>query len=293
MTRTYLFIPLASAIIYAFAALAIKRSLQLGVGPWRMAFLSNFILFLIFGSFIFFVKGSWVPSLWWPALLSGALFFIGQSFTFWALFRGDVSIATPVLGTKVVLVALFLVLFLGQTLSASVWIAAFMATLGIALLQLGGRAEHRGKTMQTLILSFVSATAFAGADVVVQRWCPEIGLQKFMSISATTTFALSFLLIPFFNAPLWKLPAGSLYYTFIGLFLLAVQSIGVALAIGFYQDAAGTNIVYASRGLWSVLVVWFVGHWFANEERQQGKGAMLGRVIGATLILSAVVLIFV
>jgi drug/metabolite transporter (DMT)-like permease len=293
MAHAYLILPLISACLYALSALCIKRSIQLGMGPWRMTFLSNLLMFFLFGSMVVFNRGAWHFSPWWPPVLGGALFFLGQVFTFLSLTRGDVSIATPVLGSKVILVAFFLVLFLGESMDLSVWVAAFLATLGIVLLQWGSPREQRGKTGKTVLLAFVSAAAFALSDVVLQRWCPEIGFSHFFSASAATTLVLSLGLIPLFKAPLWEIPVGAARVVWGGLVLLSVQALGVATSIGIFQDAAGTNIVYASRGLWSVLLVWFVGHRFANQERTEGQGVMLGRMIGAVLILSAVVLIFV
>jgi len=63
-------------------------------------------------------------------------------------------------------------------------------------------------------------------------------------------------------------------------------------AVGYFGDAAGTNVVYSSRGIWSIALVWFVGHWFANFEKEVGPRTLLMRLVGAMLILSAIVLIF-
>jgi len=293
MERLYLIIPLFSACIYAVSALCIKRSIQLGMGPWRMTFLSNALMFIVFGPMAFLVGGSWEFQPWWPPVAGGALFFVGQIFTFLSLTQGDVSIATPVLGSKVILVAFFLVVILGDSIDLSVWVAAFLATLGIALLQLGSPVAQRGNTIRTVLLALTSAAAFALADVVMKGWCPGIGFTRYVSVSAAVTMLLSLTLIPFFNGSLWKLPKGAASMVWGGLVLLSLQALGIAISIGIFQDAAGTNIVYASRGLWSVLLVWFVGHHFANTERHQGSGVMLGRITGAVLILSAVILIFI
>ncbi|NJK92795.1 MAG: DMT family transporter [Blastochloris sp.] len=292
MSRAYLFLPLASAVLYAFSAIAIKRSIDLGMGPWRMTFLSNLFMLAIFGSTWFWHEGSAWPETWWPPVLSGFLFFVGQIFTFLSLTRGDVSIATPVLGTKVILVAVFLWVLLGERVAASVWVAAVLATLGIALLQWGSPVQHRDRTGRTVLLAFCSAAAFALGDIVVQRWCPVLGFGWFMPISSSVTMLLSFFLIPYFNGPLWKWPEGSVAFIWLGLGLLALQALGMAVSIGIYGDAAGTNIVYASRGLWTVLLIWWVGHWFANQEREQGAGTMVTRLLGAVFIMSAVILIF-
>ena len=60
--------------------------------------------------------------IWQPAIIA-ALFVLGLAFTF-AIEKGDVSIATPIFGVKVVFVA-FLVTLMGlQDLPTSVWQAA-------------------------------------------------------------------------------------------------------------------------------------------------------------------------
>ena len=51
------------------------------------------------------------------------------------------------------------------------------------------------------------------------------------------------------------------------------------------------NVVYGTRGLWSLALVWWAGPWFGNIERQEiGTRHMLSRVVGAVLILLAVAL---
>ena len=67
-----------------------------------------------------------VTLLWQPALV-GALFLAGQLFTLLAVARGDVSIAAPVLGVKVLVVPALSPLFVDDALSPRIWIAAAIA----------------------------------------------------------------------------------------------------------------------------------------------------------------------
>ena len=76
-----------------------------------------------------------------------------------------------------------------------------------------------------------------------------------------------------------------------GALLLAANMAAFAFTLAQWQDATAANIVYSSRGLWSVAIVWAVGHWFANHERHAGRGAMLSRLAGATLMVVAIVLV--
>jgi hypothetical protein len=52
-------------------------------------------------------------------------------------------------------------------------------------------------------------------------------------------------------------------------------------------------VVYSARGLWSVLAVWWVGHWFGNTERDRGGSVLRTRLFGAALLLVAIVLVVV
>jgi hypothetical protein len=43
--------------------------------------------------------------------------------------------------------------------------------------------------------------------------------------------------------------------------------------------------------LWSVVLVWVVGHWFGNVERSVGRAVMTRRLLGAAILLGAVFLV--
>src|SRR3954468_7455775 len=116
--------PLISAAIYSFAALALKRATANGAGPWRISFVTNWIQAAFFAP-IWLLGGQ--PFAWihlGHAALVGLVFFFGQVLTFLALSRGDVSVTTPVLGTKVVFVAIFVVVLLRERVPSALWGAA-------------------------------------------------------------------------------------------------------------------------------------------------------------------------
>jgi hypothetical protein len=49
--------------------------------------------------------------------------------------------------------------------------------------------------------------------------------------------------------------------------------------------------MYSSRGLWSVVAVWLVGHWFYNQEQKLGASVLVWRLVGSALLLVAIVLV--
>ena len=285
-----LFVPLCSALGYAIAALMLKRATTGGAGPWRVSFLTNWLQAAIFSLL-------WLLPTEHPAtathvahaVISGAVFFVGQVFTFLALSRGDVSVATPVLGSKVIFVALFTVLLGTANVTAAMWAAVALTACATALLGVGGQVR-REALLRSLLYGFSAAAAFAFTDVLQQQWVKAWGFSHYVAVQFLTVAVLSFGLMPFFRESLRTLPGTAWRWTFAGGALLSVQALGIAWSI-VHLGATDTNVLYNSRGVWSVVLVWTVGHWFGNTERSQGRGVMLRRLAGSALLLAAIALI--
>ena len=71
---------------------------------------------------------------------------------------------------------------------------------------------------------------------------------------------------------------------------MAIQAIGMTVTLGLYGDATRVNIVYSLRGLWGVLLTWFLARHFAQAASLPGHRTMLMRLIGAVLIGASVVI---
>jgi hypothetical protein len=76
----------------------------------------------------------------------------------------------------------------------------------------------------------------------------------------------------------------------LGSFFLGLQALLLVRTLGVYPDTTRINIVYNTRGLWSVLAVWLVGHWWGNTERHAGRAVLGWRFAGAGLMLGAIVI---
>ena len=92
---------------------------------------SNLIIGLCFLPLIFLEKQSipWEHILY--PLITGAAFFIGSWFTFIAIHRGDVSLVTPLMGSKVIFVALFALVLASQPPSSALIFASVLSAIGI------------------------------------------------------------------------------------------------------------------------------------------------------------------
>ncbi len=268
--------------------MALKRAMD-GGHPWRVLFIVNLIGAVLFQTWLFHGGQPYAPIHVLHAVLAGTAFFIGQVFTFIAISRGDISIATPVLGTKVIFVALLVFVTGGEELGWKLWVATFLTSLALALLGGEWRA-NRQRLLVSVVFSFLASVAFAATDVMQQLWVRDIGFGRFGPVMFATVGLLSFALIPFFSAPLREMPRPMVVWAVGGGVLLTLQAMGVAYSIAEYHEVTVTNVLYNTRGLWSVALVWVVGHWFANAERQVGGAVMTRRLIGALILLAAVYL---
>ena len=281
-------------MFYVAAALWLKQTASFGVGVRRAAFVCNGFAAILF--LVLWPLGGSIPSVWhlWQPAVVALLFFAGQLLTLLALDKGDVSIATPVLGAKVVLVAVFTTVLLDQDVGRYLWVAAILSCSGIALLNrrpsAGAIHEYVGRT---ICLALLAAGSFALFDVLIMKWAPLWGIGRFLPIMMLINGIYSLSFIPYFRAPLRAIQGPARRCLLWGALFMALQAIVLVTALARYGDGTAINIVYSSRGLWGVLAVWFIGGWFGNTEHQLGAGALRWRLVGASLLFAAIALIFV
>ena len=282
-------LPLGAALGYAFAALMLKRGTD-GAGPWRVNFMSNWVQAAIF-SLLWLLPTEHAASFlnFGHAMIAGAIFFVGQVFTFLALSRGDVSVATPVLGSKVIFVALYSAALGTEKISGATWCAVLLTAAATALLSGGGPHTQRDAVMRSLLYGFSAAAFYALTDIVQQRWIHDWGITHYLPTMFYAVAGLSLTLLPLLRGDDRKVSVASWQWIIGGSTVLAVQAAGITLSI-ITIGATATNVLYNSRGLWSVVLVWTIGHWFGNVERGHGRAIMLRRFCGSLLLLAAIAL---
>lgn len=292
MNAGALFLPLGSGFGYACGAIAVKRAMGSGFSGRRVNLACNGVMALAFQALWFF-PAPHVPLLvLFKPCLCGLLFFLGQVMTFRAIATGEVSVATPLLGTKVILVALFSVFVIGRPLPGSWWFASGLASIGIILVSWSPGTPRR-HAAKAVAWSLGAASTFALIDVLVQKWVPEVGYGRF----APMMFGIMGLVSLAYFLPRGKgegvAPAhGGLSWLWAGALLLSVQAFGMYSAIGLYGSASLTNILYGSRCLWSVLLVWMLGPIAGDPSRDAATGRVMSvRMAGALLLLGAMALV--
>ncbi|MFZ4592868.1 MAG: EamA family transporter [Verrucomicrobiaceae bacterium] len=286
----YLILPLIAAVGYAIASMFLKKALAEGAHPGWCFHINNFSGMVCFLPMILFQKTPVHWEQWHHPALNGALFFAGCWFTFAAMQRGHVSLVTPLMGSKVIFAAIGLVVLIGGGMSGLLWAAALLTTLGILLMGLTDMHSAPGKRLAGPVsMALISSALFASTDVLIMKWGPDFGRQAFLTMQMLTSGLLS-LAVCTFSRSLPKLVwTPALRWAVLGSSLVGVQSLFMGSALGFFDDPVGVNVVYATRGLWSLFIVAWLGPLIGNHERHQSGNGYALRVVGALLLLTAVV----
>lgn len=285
----HLFLPLISAVIYVMGALLLKRASDLGADVWRTTRIINYTSAIV--AVPLWLLGGTVPdsSLWWQPPAAATLFFSGQVFTLLALNTGDVSVATPVLGVKILLVALLSSVLIGDPIGLRLWTAAGLSSVAIALLNID-RGHPHSRVGRTIVLAALGAASYACFDVLIQKWSGGWGTGRILPIVMVIGALYSIPLRAFDRDPR---SATRAYIPWLaaGAACFGVQGMMFITSVSIWRQATSANVLYSSRGLWSVLAVWGVGHWFVNREQHLGARVLVWRFVGAVLLMAAIVLV--
>lgn len=284
----HLILPFLSSLLFVTGLLLIKRTANDGVHSLTTLFLSNVFCGLLFSA-LWLLGGEPVkPGLLWQPAVLACLYLFGLSLTFIAVQRGDVSLATPVFGIKVVFVPLLLAWVWAEPLSTTLWVAAGLAFCGIATIQGTGQGTRR-HVWFTLSLATAAAAMYATFDVLVQRWSPVWGTGRLLPLVFWIVALGSLVLVPAVQWEKLRRPhiAGLL---FPGAVCVALQSLGIVFTLAMFGDATRVNIVFALRGLWGVLLAWAVARIWGGAEAELSGRQIGQRALGAVMLTVAVTL---
>lgn len=278
-------------MLFAIGALFLKRSTVSGISVWSQIFVTNIFASIIFSSYLM-LDGTFygVQYLWQPALV-GFLYVAGQILILSAVHVGDVSVATPITSTKVLVVAGLSAIFTSAKPSPTIWIAAALATVGVALINFVVPKSDRAIVLKTVVLAFGGASCFAVFDVCLSSFAPNWGTGYIVPLAFWFVGLFSLFLYPLTD----KLPKNirnKNWKSFlIGCGLVAFQGGLLAFSLATYNhDATGINVVYSLRGMWGVLFAWLFASFFGGNESTAARNVMASRFGGALLLVIAVVI---
>jgi drug/metabolite transporter (DMT)-like permease len=288
-------LPLIASFLYAFGSWGMKLGLRRGAQPRLVNGISNLAMAGWSAPLVLFFPGVAHTDGFWGAFLAGAALFFGRACAIRALAKGDLSLATPVLGMKTIFVALLSVLLLGEPISPGLMAGAVLSSLAVALLSLSPGLLHGKKEGAALDRSaagwaLLAAFFFGLTDIIVQRFAKMLGVGWFQPLMFATLVLLTPLLfLPEIlrrkNRPA-LLPGPARAGALGGSVVIGFQTSLVVFVIGFFGHATATNVVYATRGLWAILLEGALGGGSAYHD----KRVLAVRLTGAALLLASVAL---
>jgi drug/metabolite transporter (DMT)-like permease len=289
-----LILPALAAVGYVMAALFLKRALSAGCSQAQANVVANLVPAILFQLLWLGAGPVHWAEMWRPAVAT-LTFLVGQIFTFRALRDGEVSVATPLLGTKVVFTAIFSATLFAQAVPARWWLGAAASTAGVILVT--------GATWRSLLprlreadamYALGAASAFALTDVLVQHWVRALGLAVFVpTMFGLIGVASLALFLPGAGRNILVLPRPALMPLLVGSVLLGGQALFVATALALHRSATVVNIVYSSRAVWSVVLAWWLARWFEGAESRDAPAVLRRRLAGSLLVFAAVIAVLV
>lgn len=284
--------PLIAAAISALSAMYLKRAFDEGMGLRQGVHLTNIAVAVLILPLLAFERA---PVQWQQIhlpLMTAACFYIANWFAVLAIRSGDVSLVIPIMGTKVVFVALGAAVILRESLPPSLIFAAMLTTAGILVLGLPDLVRGRNFLL-TLVYALFSSAVFAACDLMIQSWVPLFGELTFIVVATSGVGVASVFAIATSQMTkkrfTWPGPPAR-FWAWTGALLVGIQVILIGVALAFFGDATGFNVVFASSGLWAIALVWLIGSRFGNYESTSSGRMYLCRVIGSVMLTVAIVM---
>jgi drug/metabolite transporter (DMT)-like permease len=289
----HLLFPLFSSVVFVIGMMFARQAISRGASPWTGTFLANLWLGLSWLTVELWRPGTLPAEGWWQATLVGLSFVLGQLFTYLAFRYGDVSVATPVFGVKVIIVAVMLALLAGENIANRVWLGAVLATLGVGVIQAGARSAESAelttrRAVLTIVPALLAALSLSLFDAGLQIWGKRWGATLFLPPMFISTGVLSCVFLPWIDRPQRLRQLGVQRPLVTGTLLMALQAISMSWSLSRYGDATRINIVYALRGLWAVLLAWSLARYFGGAEAGYSPRIMLLRLAGACLLTASI-----
>ena len=281
---------LCHSVSYIFSRLGVTRA---GLSPWHR--------FLAAHSFMGIIGLAMLPLVWradapplatyaWPLFLAAAFYVIGQGAFFLFNRYAPPSLASPLLGFKIIVVAFISSGLFGTPLTHLQWAAVVLAALATYVLNFsGGKLPWRA-----LGILLVACLGYACSDVSISRLVramapvPDVaaslmgvalkytGVGGLALLCALGTKPRTIFRDPFISLGFAVAWMGAMVFLFI-----AIASGGVVLAV----------ILQALRGLVSVGLALILGKAGLHAlEPAATPHAMVHRVGGAALMFGAIVL---
>jgi len=179
-----------AGLLWSFGPLVVRNMDDPGNVPWQYLFTRGLVIFTLLNIYLYFEEGLDFYKNYLRIGISGLLGGIGLGtamITFiWSITNTTAAITLLCLAAMPFITALLGFLFLKEKISISVWIAIFIASIGIIIMALGNNSLG---SIEGLIFGLVSALGFSVFSVSL-RWRKET--PKFTTVAVAGMFCSIF-----------------------------------------------------------------------------------------------------
>ena len=222
-------------------------------------------------------------------LAMSGTYLAGMGFFFQAIKSVDASRATPILGMKVVFIALLMIFFENASFSIWQWLAIALTTTSVFFLNISGSTIPWKSTLLILTTAFLYASSdmFIKKVIVVYEPLGKFNglafacIVNFIVCGIVSTIFLFFL--PNKKRDVWK---GSFYFAlafFSANFLVFYSFSVVGVVFG--------NIAMSTRGIFSILLGASLVYMGIHDlESKVSKKVVIGRFIAGVMMTASIAL---
>jgi len=239
---------------------------------------------------------SW--NVWSACFVSTGSYFVGQACVFHLLTRDDASKLSPLLGLKIIALALIVSVVLRQSLTSGQWLAVILCAAAAVVQQRGGA----GVTAAALCLLGFACCCFAVADlgIVALIDALELALPISRLQAGSLAMALTYVLGGCFAAPLvaaeyarQRPPTGREWLAaaeYSAAWLAAMVSLYACIgSVGVVLS----TILQSTRGVMSVVIGAVLAHLGWHDLESRVDRLMLMKRIAAAILMTAAIASYV
>ena len=177
---------LIAGILWSFGPYVVRHIDQAATVPWQYLFTRGLIIFILLNVYLFFEEGISFTKNYKKIGISGVIGGLGLAtamITFiWSITHTTAAITLICLAAMPFITALLGFLFLKEEISLNVWIAIFIASVGILIMSISDSEKHSTIGLVTGLASAIGFSVFS----VSLRWRKET--PKFTTVALAGLF---------------------------------------------------------------------------------------------------------
>jgi len=177
---------LIAGILWSFGPYVVRHIDQAATVPWQYLFTRGLVIFILLNVYLFFEEGISFTKNYKKIGISGVIGGLGLAtamITFiWSITHTTAAITLICLAAMPFITALLGFLFLKEEISLNVWIAIFIASVGILIMSIGNNEKN---SIIGLVTGLASAIGFSVFSVSL-RWRKET--PKFTTVALAGLF---------------------------------------------------------------------------------------------------------